>query len=460
MISVIIPVVNQATSLSALVAFARFHAKVTQVIVVDDGSMEDIGDLADATGATVVTSNLFGRGCAMRDGLKAAKNELILYLDSDLRGMREDLIESMAEPLLTGQADFVKSRHSRMPGRALGLIVRSYFPELARIDQPLDGVLAARKELLEALPFEPDYGVNLGLLIDTALAGMQIVEVDVGDVEYDYQPLEKWGDMTAQVVRSLLARAFGYGRLAAVQRDDLYDACPQKEKDIPFLLEQAKKPHRIALIDMDRVLLQTPLLFQLVLRMQNCLELHKHAVSPTLSGEDDLSMMAAFCVGSSKELLEKIAQTLTLRAGARQFVSRLRCAGYRVGLISDSFHAITDIVRHRVSADFCIAHAMIFQDGIATGHIVSSPIMYHSDGCRLHALCRSNALLHLYERMESQPAQILAVGSGRADACMLRAAGQAIGFHPETIDVRDASDIVSCADLADLLPEIHGTSDY
>ena len=53
-------------------------------------------------GARVVTSTLLGKGVSMEDGIHEAQNEFIVYLDGDLRGLREDLIERMAAPLLSG----------------------------------------------------------------------------------------------------------------------------------------------------------------------------------------------------------------------------------------------------------------------------------------------------------------------------------------------------------------------
>ena len=81
--------------------------------------------------------------------MREARSEFVLYLDGDLRGLREDLIERMAAPLLGGEADFVKARFTRAAGRVTVLtarpLLRTYFPEIGHFEQPLSGVMAARR---------------------------------------------------------------------------------------------------------------------------------------------------------------------------------------------------------------------------------------------------------------------------------------------------------------------------
>src|SRR5436190_24391900 len=109
-VSVIIPTLNEADTIASIVEFASRSALVDEVIVVDDGSIDGTPELAASAGARVITSTMLGKGASMEDGLRAAKNEWLLYLDGDLRGLATDLVERMALPLITDQADFVKAR--------------------------------------------------------------------------------------------------------------------------------------------------------------------------------------------------------------------------------------------------------------------------------------------------------------------------------------------------------------
>src|SRR5688572_21422683 len=117
MLSVIIPALNESATITSIVRFALCSPIVDEVIVVDDGSIDGTPELATRAGARVITSSMLGKGVSMEDGMRAARNEFVLYLDGDLEGLRDDAIELMAAPLLTMEADFVKASFSRSAGR-------------------------------------------------------------------------------------------------------------------------------------------------------------------------------------------------------------------------------------------------------------------------------------------------------------------------------------------------------
>ena len=64
-------------------------------------------------------------------------------------------------------------------------------PELAGFRQPLAGEIAARRELLERLPFPVGYGVEIAMLIDALRAvGLErMAQVDLGTRQNRHQPL-------------------------------------------------------------------------------------------------------------------------------------------------------------------------------------------------------------------------------------------------------------------------------
>ena len=69
MITVIIPALNEEKTIRQVVHLANNSAHVSEVIVVDDKSMDNTVAEARKEGATVITSTKLGKGSSMRDGI-------------------------------------------------------------------------------------------------------------------------------------------------------------------------------------------------------------------------------------------------------------------------------------------------------------------------------------------------------------------------------------------------------
>lgn len=443
MISVIIPVLNESPTVASVVEFAHRNPNVTEVIVVDDGSIDGTPELARQAGARVVTSTLLGKGASMEDGAWAAHNDIVLFLDGDLSNLAEDLIERMTTPLIEGRCDFVKARFERASGRVTMLTARplllTFFPELARFDQPLGGIIAARRSIFRNIRFETDYGVDVGLLLDVAATGATIEQVDVGYIQHDSQPLEVLGDMAKQVVRVIIDRAGRYGRLDPQQVREVEEVERRSQAELSVTLQKIGQPERLALFDMDGTLLKGRFVVNLAHRVNKAEELNTLLDHANLPADERTRQIAALFKGVPKTVFEEAARSIPLMPGAVDLVLTLRKAGYRVGIVSDSFLVATEIIRRRVFADFSIAHLMRFGRGTATGEVTLSPAMQHENGCPQHPLCKLNVLLHMCEQLNISPERVLAVGDSDPDACMLKAAGMSVAYEPKTPELEKSA---------------------
>ena len=455
-ITVIIPVLNESPTVRSVIEFARRSAGVTEVIVVDDGSIDGTPELASEAGARVVTSTLMGKGASMEDGVWAAQNDVLVYLDGDLTGLHDDLIAMLTEPIMQHKAGFVKARFTRSAGRVTILtarpLLKTFFPELNHLEQPLGGIIAARKSVLRNVRFETDYGVDVGLLLDVAMSGVAIEQVDIGHIQHDSQTLEALGDMARQVVRVILDRAGRYGRLDVQQIREVAEIERQSQAELSELLQARGRPARLALFDMDGTLLQGRFVVFLAQRTNKVVELGELLDRHDLPADERTRRIAALFAGIPKETFEEVARCIPLTPGAVEVVVGLRKKGYRVGVVSDSFYTATEIVRRRVFADFSLAHLLKFRRGVASGDITLCPAMSHSSGCQKHNLCKQNVLLHLCEQLGLEAGQVLAVGDGEPDACMLATAGISVAFEPKTDAVRLSAQHVLSGSLLEILP--------
>lgn len=230
-VSVIVPARDEAATVGAVAGSLRSLLEagtIDELVVVDDHSSDGTAAEATAAGARVLDASRFrpevspagGKGSAMWKGLAATSGQLVVFCDADLRTPPAPYVEGLLEPLLADpEVALVKGRYRRVldgrpgaGGRVTALTARpllaALLPGLATIDQPLGGETAARRSLLESLPFDAGYGVEIGLLVDTyrRLGRSAIAEVDLADRVHRNRPVDDLAPAAAAVVRALLHR--------------------------------------------------------------------------------------------------------------------------------------------------------------------------------------------------------------------------------------------------------------
>jgi glucosyl-3-phosphoglycerate synthase len=195
---------------------------VNEVIVLDDGSLDDTAVQAHDAGARVVAGpgGTGGKGRAMAAALEAASGDVLVFLDADVANTTPAFVTSLLGPLLTtDDVALVKGFYTRplhgQPtggGRVTELVARPVlellFPELAWVRQPLAGETAAHRWVFEKLGFADGYGVELGLLIDVAqtLGADRLAQVDLGERIHRNRPLEELRPQAVDVLRAALER--------------------------------------------------------------------------------------------------------------------------------------------------------------------------------------------------------------------------------------------------------------
>jgi len=169
-ISVIIPAYNEAGPLPATVAALRGLPEVDEIVVVDDGSTDETAAVAEGLGCRVVRLvRNRGKGKALTAGVRAAKGDVLVFLDADLGASAAEARRLLA-PLLAGEADMVIGRfpEAQRPGglgmvKALARAGVRWLGGLA-VAAPLSGQRAIRRTVLEAVgDLAGGFGVEVGL---------------------------------------------------------------------------------------------------------------------------------------------------------------------------------------------------------------------------------------------------------------------------------------------------------
>jgi Glycosyl transferase family 2 len=194
-LAVIIPAKNEAERIASTVAAALRIEGVSQVVVVDDGSTDNTGDLAEAAGASVVRHQWNkGKGAAMDAGSARLASidkiegittpRAMLFLDADL-GDSAANAGVLAEPVLAGEADMTIAilPAQSAPGGGSGRVVRLARNGIKRetgwtATQPLSGSRClTRAAFAAARPLAAGWGVETGLTIDLLGRGFRVIEV-------------------------------------------------------------------------------------------------------------------------------------------------------------------------------------------------------------------------------------------------------------------------------------------
>jgi phosphoserine phosphatase len=445
-VSVVIPALNEARRIADVVRFALAEPATAEVVVVDDSSIDDTAALARAAGARVITSTLLGKGPSMHDGLRAAQGELIVYLDGDLAGLRPGLVADLARPLLEDRADFVKARFGRGGGRVTELtakpMLKVFFPELAHFHQPLGGLIAARRALLQQLAFEDGYGVDIGLLLDAWRAGARLAEVDIGRLENDSQPLLDLAVMANEVARVIHDRARVAGRLHVEQIGAMYEAQRQAAATLEYVLTRRRGRQRLLLLDMDGTLTTSRFAVELARECGQAQALAALLDSPTDDAATRSGRIAALFRFVHQRTFEKVALAAPIRPGVVEFVNRMRRAGFMVGVLSDSYFVAADIVRRRVFADFALAHTMQFDGGVCSGQVRINPAFQPPDGVDGPPVCKGHVLRRFRAGAGEPPVtEVWAVGDNLNDLGLLQLADCAFAIEPKAQALRDADGV-------------------
>lgn len=227
----------------------REAGAIDQIVVVDAASADGTAEVATGAGAEVRQEAelmpsygpVLGKGDAMWRSLSVLEGELVCFLDADSEHFSPHFVTGLLGPLICEpEVSFVKAFYRRPlsaspeqdegsaasgdgaegGGRVNHLMARPalalFYPQLAQIRQPLAGEVAARRGLLERLPFVTGYGVEIAMLIDVWRAvGLQgIAQVDLEEHHNRHQPLSALSPMALTVLATIARRLEQEGRLA------------------------------------------------------------------------------------------------------------------------------------------------------------------------------------------------------------------------------------------------------
>jgi glucosyl-3-phosphoglycerate synthase len=247
-ISLCFPTLNEEKTVGKEIQVAKKelmekYPLLDEIVVVDSGSVDRTEEVARKAGAEFYYSSEIlpqyrchrGKGENLWKSLYVLKGDIICWVDADILNFHPRFILGLVGPLLEHpHLLYVKAfyrrpirvqgeLHSTGGGRVTELVVRPFFnllfPDLTGIAQPLSGEYAARRELLENIPFFTGYGVETGHLIDiNRLYGIDVIgQCDLNVRIHRNQSIEALRNMSYRILKILLQRADDMGRIEIFQ---------------------------------------------------------------------------------------------------------------------------------------------------------------------------------------------------------------------------------------------------
>lgn len=442
MVTVIIPALNEAATIRRVIQIVKQSLCVSEIIVIDDKSTDDTVDEARKEGVKIYTSSVKGKGSSLREGIMLATEEIVAFVDADIVTYPDDLIDRLAKPIIAGDADFVKSYFERQAGRVTELVAKPLlsflFPSLSHFTQPLSGMFAGKREMLEKIFIEEDYGADIGILIDMHVKGARIVEVSLGYIENRMQSIAQLGKMSKEVTSAILKRSgqFIEGTIETITGLNFHT-----EPQLEFAAKATKKGfQKMAVFDMDKTILQGSFIHAVAQKYSFTDEL-ENTLKTSSSPFVRIKQVAQLLKGISFADIVKTADEIPIVPDSQEVILKLQQKGYVCGIISESFDVVANHIANKLGLDFSLGNELEVRKSIATGEVkIPSFFLRGKHSICNHDYCKSNVLVELSRRYGLPLKQIIATGHGKNDICMIRNAGVGIAFCTENKNLARESD--------------------
>jgi len=184
-ISIVIPAYNEANRIGTVLS--EIPEFVDEIIVVDDGSEDNTSEVAKRFGVkTLRLEPNQGKGAAMREGVKEATGDIIIFMDADGQHKPDEIIK-LVEPIVKDEADFVigsrmiKAQGKRPLIRKVSNFLSTFLIRMkvgVDVKDTQSGFRAIKREFLPEIESKR-YEVETEILIKAVKKGARVKEVPV-----------------------------------------------------------------------------------------------------------------------------------------------------------------------------------------------------------------------------------------------------------------------------------------
>jgi glycosyltransferase involved in cell wall biosynthesis len=185
-IAVLIPCLNEAPTIGAVVNEFQAELPGAAIWVVDNGSTDGTADVAAAAGARVIREPRKGKGFALRAAFRDVEADVYVLADGDSQ-LPADSVHDLIRPILESHADMVigsRAIGGRTSPRLVNNVGNILFSRIVRsllgvrVTDVLSGYRAMSRTLVKSLPLAArNFEIEVELTIKTTQRSYRIVEV-------------------------------------------------------------------------------------------------------------------------------------------------------------------------------------------------------------------------------------------------------------------------------------------
>ncbi len=293
-ISLCIPTLNEEKTIGKEVLILRSelmerYPLIDEFAVIDSGSQDKTLEVACNYGAdTYLASDILpevgdkrGKGENLWKAIHQLKGDIICYVDADITNIHPRFVYGLVAPLIhRNDIKYVKAFYDRPlnyssglrpsgGGRVTEILTRPlfslFYPELTNVIQPLSGEYAARRDVLEIIPFPIGYGVETSHLLDLYYKfGIEaFAQTDLDRRVHRNQTTNALGKMSFGILQTFINRLHAQGKIDQLPdmetfyrrfevEDGAYSQIVQEviEEERPPMIEiEGYREHRASLAD-------------------------------------------------------------------------------------------------------------------------------------------------------------------------------------------------------------------
>lgn len=282
-ISLCIPTLNEEKTIGKEVLILRSelmerYPLIDEFAVIDSGSNDKTLEVAESYGAdTYLASEILpevgdkrGKGENLWKAIHQLKGDIICYVDADISNIHPRFVYGLVAPLIKqAEVQYVKAFYDRPlnyssglrssgGGRVTEILIRPlfslFYPELTNIIQPLSGEYAARREVLEMIPFPIGYGVETSHILDLyEKFGLNaFAQTDLDRRVHRNQTTNALGKMSFGILQTFINRLHSQGKIDRVPDvETFYRRFEVEDGSYNQLVQEVVEEERPPMIEID-----------------------------------------------------------------------------------------------------------------------------------------------------------------------------------------------------------------